>query len=654
MIRWLWALPLGAFPLLAGAVPVLSYLAAHPGALGAESAALLLDHALDLLFALLLFLGLAALGRRALERLGPPGLPRGEAFLASIMLGEGLLATALMLAGHAGFFSPGLLQTVFLPLVVAGLLEARRLYGVRLKAPSRLELAAAAALLAGFGALAAKACAPPTDFDTLVYHLAFPKIFLARGTIAPESSALFGFYALNSQMLGAIALAVRGELAAQWLNLGHAALYLGWTAAIARRLRPGAAWLALPALAVQPVFQRVGSGAASDFAASAQILGAFWFFMNARDNARPARWSLLAGMIAGFAAGTKQTGAWAVLLLGAGHLATPGLRRAAPVYIAAASLCGAPWYLRNLLWTGNPVWPYMATLFGGGQAALDTWARVRASVTEGVPRTALNLLLLPVLLVVKPAAFLYEPQWLMGSVWALIGLRWRALDARARLALLLAGGYALLWFLVYQHWRFMLPAAALLAAVAASCALELWSRPGGRLVAALAGLLVFFPLARLGRGNELFGALGLRSAVAPERSSRDRYLDLALGPYYELCRRANALVPPDGKILLYRDARGYYLDREYAWGNPHDPGVVDYAAYANESELAAALREKGITHILFNPRLGIPAGDHHYYARAEMTMRELLVTEATPVAELGGLGLYDLRESTSSRFESAE
>jgi len=77
---------------------------------------------------------------------------------------------------------------------------------------------------------------------------------------------------------------------------------------------------------------------------------------------RPALW---AGLFVGAAAGTKYLGLL-VLAIVLGGVALVSLCRRRPADIAAAALAalaaGGWWYLKNLLVTGNPVYPLV---FGG-------------------------------------------------------------------------------------------------------------------------------------------------------------------------------------------------------------------------------------------------------------------------------------------------
>src|SRR5439155_18167569 len=83
------------------------------------------------------------------------------------------------------------------------------------------------------------------------------------------------------------------------------------------------------------------------------------------DSRNLARWLVLAGVFSGLALSVKYT---AVIIPGALVVVTllnsprrSGIRKS--IYLTAVSgLVASPWYLRNLIFQGNPVYPF---LFGG-------------------------------------------------------------------------------------------------------------------------------------------------------------------------------------------------------------------------------------------------------------------------------------------------
>jgi hypothetical protein len=110
-----------------------------------------------------------------------------------------------------------------------------------------------------------------------------------------------------------------------------------------------------------------------------------------------ARFLLLAGTLVGFAMGSKYLGGITGLALGLGLVWTiarsaerRSWRRALVLlltYGLPAALIAAPWYVKNMLWLGSPVWPFLAP---GPQAH-----NIAISANANLGRGLTDYLLLP-------------------------------------------------------------------------------------------------------------------------------------------------------------------------------------------------------------------------------------------------------------------
>ena len=662
--RPIHVLPLAALFLLIRSWGFMRFLGQHPEALSLDTGLALAGFLLDAGWTVLVFMGFFHFGRIILDK-WVFSYPQSSAedtwerIVPAMLLGEGVTALLILGAGLAGFFKEGFFWAVFAVLAWG----AWRERGAAARAVSRgvrflvepvswwtalAAFAIAAGLLRGLIA----GGAPPTDWDSISYHLALPKLFLRYGDIRRLPWSANAHYPLNTEMIYALALAVRSDLAAQWVNAAHAVLLLILVGIAARRWWGRETGVLAPAvLAVQPVFQRVFGNAATDFSVGLQGLAAFYCFWRASESEESGSsraWMLASGLFSGLALSAKITGAWVVgtiLVLGAVRTFRRD-PRALLLYAAGVSLLGSPWYLKNWVWTGNPVWPYLGRWFGASAADLAFWDRIRASVTVGIPKTWENGMLLPFKMISTPGAFLYGPQFLMAPFLALLAVRVfrRRFSASDRRALAALAVFGVFWFLIYQDWRYCMPVIGLPAILVADWAMDLWRDGFPWRAGALTLAFCFVPLKGLSVNNEAFVILGLRSTSQPELSARDRYLEWTLGPAYRLCRLANRYLPPDAKVLLFRDTRGYYLDRDYAWGDPLNPGVVSYAEIRDARQLRDRLKSLGFTHILYNGEIGNYRGDAEYYRRADALMAEVLARHSRALGTIPGfdMGLYEI------------
>ena len=80
--------------------------------------------------------------------------------------------------------------------------------------------------------------------------------------------------------------------------------------------------------------------------------------------------------------------------------------------------------------------------------------------------------------------------------------------------------------------------------------------------------------------------------------SRDDYLTQNLGGLYTVSQYINENLPKDAKIIMYQEVRGYYIDRDYLWGNPEHHDMIPYDTFKTPDDLLNGLRKIGVTHIL--------------------------------------------------------
>ncbi len=526
--------------------------------------------------------------------------------------------------------------------------------------PSLVAVVAGGSLaLLLLGALVA-ALAPPTDWDGLSYHLADPAIYLRHRGIVPlfwESHSNFPF---TIEMLYTVALLFKSAAAARvfhWLFVVLIALTL---AGAWRRLWPdasaGARWLAPLLFCSAPVVLWSATVAYSDLALTAyELLALYGVWLWSRTGRTGWLWA--GALCLGFALGSKMTA-----LLQAGMLApvvlaialrlkagaAPALRLTA-AWAGIAAAVGSPWYIKSYLYTGNPVYPFLHNLFPGtrywtAQNAAD-YAYTQGNF--GIGHTWRHLLMAPWDLVAHADRFTdgrgafavlfgaMGPAFLALAVAVLL-LRRR--DAIAAGLLLYAGVYGLLWFHMSEQTRYLMPVLPLLALAGARalCGLAAERRvslyPGALVAVVQAGLA-------LATAWWLLAAPAL-PVVTGRESQRDylaRHLDV-----YPIYDYINAVLPENARILLIQETRGFYLEREYLWGNQGHHNLIPWLQFPDEREMRAFLRDKlGVTHVLINhagaPRSQPPMGPEHW----ERTLWDALrVGTLSPLHDERGWTIY--------------
>ncbi len=529
-----------------------------------------------------------------------------------------------------------------LPLYRASVAALALLVGLALagRAVARVRITAGdIARTAGWGALSlvvtgqilalVAALAPPTAKDTLLYHYALPKAWIAAGRAIEIPYNIAGYYPLGVEMHAVWAMLLGAPLGARVAEAAAGAtLFLfapllvmtvyGW----ARERGADRAWAATAALVIAwiPSAYEVAASAYVDLALAGYTALAVRAFGRWWVSGQPGQLAWVAAGIGG-ALSIKLSAAFLLLplaLLGLLHALGAGSqdREAArpTTALTAAGVLGAlalgvtlaaPWYVRNWIRTGSPLFPFYLEIW---PAQAPGWDLERSRLYEtlfslyGDVRGPLDYLWSPIRLAV--AAQPDQPAFYDGVlgivfVLALPLLAWalwrRHLDVELRLAVLISAGLFVFWLFSSQQLRYLLPAAAGLAvaiAVAGSGLDRGLSRP-------LCGLVVAG--AALGLPVVLAWFLALDPArVVLGGEPRDAFLARRLD-YYPYYQTVNRDLPPTATVWLIDMRRDtYHLDRPaFSDFIFEDYTLTRYVRTATSvDEIRARVRADGITHLL--------------------------------------------------------
>lgn len=475
-------------------------------------------HVLRLGLATFLFVSSAAIGDAVLgiSRRKRRGGAREAAPLWSLRVALGLTLLCVVLFGLAAwqlwrppvFWTLFAIQAAFLIRCAAGgNVEAHgdhspraaqirrrfRLWLHRLRRPEAL----AGIALAGVYILPSllSALAPPVGWDDQVYHLPLPKAYLAHGGFFAMSWNFFAQQPGMSDLLYGWALALGDGMVAALVHFG-----LGITTCIglwevARRMGfRRAAWFA-PALFLCHFMVGEEMGwAFNDVAMAAFLVPAWWVLWSwARGRTGPYGW-FVAGLVGGMIVASKYTGVLFIVGIGLwtwidgmlarrwredrrtsasapGNAPAPGRLFLGVVgFGMVGALMIVPWFVKNAVFAGNPVWPLLYSVFGGKDwnahlsRALIAWQHG----DYGFGRSPLDCLLL------IPRLFFqsdYTPGHFAGSLAVLplagsvAGLVFLTTDGRRRTWIPTSAFLILLglWATGSQQSRFLIPALPLLA-----------------------------------------------------------------------------------------------------------------------------------------------------------------------------------------------
>ena len=206
----------------------------------------------------------------------------------------------------------------------------------------------------------------PTTFDATLYHLPFARAFAATGGVPYLADLRFPVFPQANEVLFAAVMLGGRDVAAQGVQLLATLLTAALTALWGRRAFP--AWPAAGPLAAavflgSPLVAYLAGTAYIEPGLTLFVTGGFYAAERWRQTGGRG-WLVPAAVLAATAADVKYLGLY---FLGVTVLIVAlagGRTRDLLLFAAVALAVLAPWYLRILLLTGNPMFPYAPQLFG--------------------------------------------------------------------------------------------------------------------------------------------------------------------------------------------------------------------------------------------------------------------------------------------------
>jgi hypothetical protein len=531
-----------------------------------------------------------------------------EDFALACVTGSAVLAGASVLLSAAGWFRPGPLLGLLAAAAVLGGFELAR----RPPQPPPIERRVVG--LATLWLIALVIAATVTTFyDQWHQHLGFPWLWLQEGSIHVIPRNFYSYMPVNSSLMYAFGIGTLGAWSAQAVHWWSGVVTVLICGLLGRRVvADGGGWWAVLFVATTPNVVHLAASGGSDLVVTMFAAGAWLALLKTTDDdPHPVRWWLLAGGLAGMAAGTKYTALGTVVLpLAAGGIVLhrPWLASARTGFLrgsGAATLGGivtfGPWVIRNLAATGAPLFPFLTGPFqnwikvdrealAAFAAELSGFELDLAHVVDGI---GLGTVTSPVG-GFAPAGLL----WLGAAAATLIVIPRMGRTAAA----LAVGGLVgiFFWIIGLQVVRYLLPALVPLAAVfggGVATAVRTATPPARRAVAVLVAVAVAWNLTTMLHPVG-FQRLGCSLGVNPVQPLLERWVSSSLA--FDAVRE----LPADARILLVAESRAFGFERAVELENPYPFGDTRLESLArthpSPDSMAAELAADGITHVLTN------------------------------------------------------
>lgn len=470
------------------------------------------------------------------------------------------------------------------------------------------------------------ALAPSTtlDWDSLAYHLAVPKMWLAAGQMQFVSFIHHSNFPFAIDNLFLWGLAWGGESGAKAFSVLYlvAALCLVYGIARQRFGEEIAPWVAAGFASV-PAVQWLSGTAYLDVAHAAFVglaIHGLARFAQTRDVAS----ILYVGLGLSGSLASKYTGLQTAAVLGVIFLFLLRRKSGPPIpwrgiglAVLSMVVIAGPWYVRNVVNTGNPVYPFFYSVLGGKNWSdfnariysheQQTFGAGRAMASAEQPDYVQNPLEWSRLphailgLTYQPGRYINPaPTRGLGLILGTLGfvgvaslfavlLRGR-LDAYDGVTIAAVGLSLGLWFVLSQQSRYIISLLIPLSMLAGSLLRDAQTR---RILQASTGVQVL--------GGFAITTMILISSqwtVAFGFEDRAKYRQ-ATTAFAEPADFINRELKP-AKIALYDEVFGFLLDVPYFWANPGHTTELGYADMTTSDQLIANLRRLGISHVYYD------------------------------------------------------
>lgn len=586
-----------------------------------------------------------------------------EGFALAAGLGLSLWSLATLGLGLAGLLSRGLTIALLVASTAAGLWTLRtpasRATAESSPESRRLRCIALAVMAPFVLAMLLGAMLPSTDFDVNEYHLQGPKEYWQAGRVQFLPHNVYTSFPFLTEMLSLSAMVVRGDwqrggLVGKTLLMTFSLVSACGAFALTRRLLTGgehraaadgpaapsipfAAWMAVLLLLTTPWVYRISTIAYVEGGLACYVVLALLAWVagaqsaDAPDAANvPRRWTLLTGLLAGSAAACKYPAVVTVVIpLGLAVVwrsrrvsdgAGGPLRRVAiagAIYSAGVLIAFGPWLAKNLVETGNPVYPLLWSTFGG--ASFDAETNVRWQAAHAPPKHLFaepGRIPLDLWRQLRDVAL--QSDWQSPLLFAfaplvLLGEQRRRLTPVALLAAWQFLAWCWLTHRIDRFWVPMLPLLAVLAGAGASTLAGLLRRwrdnsltLGPWIVSGLCAVLVAFCLLF----NLAFittGLCGFNAYLLDEAAARR----IATGRSIQLLQAAG--LRDGGRVLFVGEAAVFDADFPYLYNTVFDDSIFESLCAEPQADLPRgerplrpaddvrrAFADAGLTHVCVN------------------------------------------------------
>ncbi len=570
----------------------------------------------NLFYLAAIILVIIGLGLLVINRFGALFSGFGEKIFFSAGFGFAIVSYSIFILGVFQFLNTSALCFTMVMLIILALagwfrsLPLPSLKNLSIKPESGIETAAAVLTIAGLFVCLLLTLTPETGKDALIYHLAVPKLFLKHGGFYFIPGNIFSNYPLLNEMLFTVGLFARGEIVAKGMHfIALLCAMLGiFQFSRLKTIGNSYPWLSmLIFLSIPSVFLTAPMAYIDLFFAYYAIGALYTYLQWVNQNKRA--WLILCGLFSGLALASKYNGLFLPFLgclgiLWVSHNKREHGREALRnifLYAAVTIAAGSPFYIKNAILSGNPLYPFFYSVFGG-----PGWDAKQAQLYDqliwrlGMGRDWIDYLLLPWNLSFNAVMDSIKFDGIIGPIFILslpFLFAIKNIPVHIWVILIFTASMFSFWTFSAQQVRYLFPIFPLLSVLT-----------GWILTRTKMRSVLFILLLALIGGSLIYNGTSITKYLNQTRpfeaaiglEKKESYLGRRI-PSYAMFSYINQTLPEQSKIFfVYMKNKGFLCDRDYYSDSMFESYTLQNILSQSPSpeDVYRSFKKRGFSHLL--------------------------------------------------------
>ncbi len=448
---------------------------------------------------------------------------------------------------------------------------------------------------------------PPAGWDSLAYHFAIPAIYLKNEKITYIPFMYHSNWPQNMEIIFGYAIGIWNDYLAQGICFLYAMMLLLTIFQFSKTIADkNTGLIALAIVISTTLFKRESVNGYVD-------VGLSYFFLSSLFSVylwtlnKDIRFLMVGAICAGGAASVKILGLFSLCFLPLFIIFSDYLLnnenkklyiKQALWFFIFAVIIACPWYIKSLVDTGNPVWPFAYSLFKG-----KNWSEELANYrdlyykTHGAGNSLLQLFFLPYNLIKCKNMDGYLGNNFIFYYFLFPFLIFHIIkekNFKIFFLLIYSLVFMLFWFFSTQMIRFLFPGFVVITILNSFIVAKILFEYKNNILKVVVYIyLIFLILYSFPFKNKSdFDGIKIFSGF----ENREKYLEKNIDSF-KIIKRINSEKLNDGKIALLKEVRGYYFKKDYIWADPVNQGLI---TYKEVKQTINEMKKNNIKYILLN------------------------------------------------------